>query len=187
MSQGLTVVQTARVVGGLHWVSARQFEILGLWAAEADRPDIAVSLATASRHMGWHSGDLEKLLPDSVLLEEDARSRPNTPEVDAELDAIRAIPGSIERLAVAHRVLLARVAARCVSVARIAAPHSDMPLARVMGFMLEGLRRDRDEGEALLTYLLPDVETVERINARVLEAESRLVKAGGLFPTRIDI
>lgn len=182
MSQGLTTVQTARVVGELHWATSRLFEVFGQWAGEADRPDVAVSLATSSRHLGWHAGDLEELLPDSVLLEETAVSAPHTADVADAIDAVRAIPGAVERLAVAHRVLLPRVAARCVTVERASAHHGDAPLARVLSFLLADLRRDRDDGEALLGRLLADVAAVEQANARVLEAESRLVAAGGLLP-----
>jgi hypothetical protein len=186
VEQGLTAVQSARVVGELHWATARLFEVLGQWAGEADRPDVAVSMATASRHLGWHAGDLAELLPDSVLLDGVARTEPHEPGVADAVDAIRAIPGSVERLAVAHRVLLARLAARCVAVERASAGHNDAALARVLAFFLADLRRDRDDGEALLGRLLVDVSSVERVNARVLEAESRLVAAGGLLPTRID-
>lgn len=186
MNEGLTVAQTAHVVGGLHWVSTRLFEVLGIWAGEADRPDIAVSMATSSRHLGWHASDLAELLPESVLLEGIAQSAPHDPGVDAALEAIRAIPGSIERLAIAHRVLLARVAARCVAVERAAAAESDEALARVLSFLLADLRRDRDAGEALLGQLLIDVSMVEQVNGALLEAESRLVAVNGLLPVRID-
>lgn len=185
MHQGLTAVQTAQVVGELHWIVSRLFEVIGGWAGEADRPDIAVSMATSSRHLGWHAGDLEELLPDSTLLQDDIVRGPHAPEVAAALDAIRVIPGSIEQLAVTHRVLLPRVAARCVSVERASGNHSDAALARALSFLLADLRRDRDDGEALLGRLLTDVETVEQANARVLEAESRLVEAGGLLPIGI--
>ena len=122
MANGLSIVQTARTIGGLHWACNRTFEVLGLWAGEAERPDIAVSLATASRHIGWHASDLEKLLPDSVLLEDEAVSRPHSPEIDEALEAIRAVPGSLERLAIAHRILLTRLAARCFAIERVAEP-----------------------------------------------------------------
>jgi hypothetical protein len=186
MNQGLTAEQTAHVVGGLHWATSRLFGVLGLWATEADRADIAVSMATSSRHLGWHSSDLADLLPDSVLIDGTAESEPHAPEVDAAVDAIRAIPGSVERLAVAHRVLLARVAARCVAIERAAGVHSDASLQRVLTFLLADLHRDRDDGEALLCRVLTDVNLVEAANARVLEAESRLVAVGGLLPVRID-
>ena len=186
MQEGLTTVQTARAVGSLHWATSRLFGVIGLWAGEADRPDIAVSMATASRHMGWHADDLLQLMPDSELLQDEAQSKPHAPGVDAAVEAIRAIPGSVERLAVVHRVLLARIAARCVTIHRLAAPHADAPLVRVVTFMLTDLRRDRDDGEALLTRLLSDVAIVESAGGRVLEAESRLVAAGGLLPLRLD-
>ncbi len=180
MNQGLTTVQTARVVGELQWSAERLFGILTTWASEADRSAIAVVLATSGRHLGWHAADLGELMPDSTLLADEVVVPPR-PALDAALDAIRAIPGSVERLAVAHRVLLARMAARCVAVTHRAAPHADAALLRQVEFCLTDLRRDRDEGEMLLVGLLTDTETVERVGRRVVEAEARLVAAGGLF------
>lgn len=186
VGQGLTTVQAAEIAGGLHWASARLFEILGAWAGDAERSDIAVSLATASRHMGWHADDLAGLAPDSILVDDTTESPPPAAIVGA-LEAVRATSGSLEQLAIAHRVLLARLAARCVAVERMTAPHADAPLARVVGFLLTDLRRDRDEGEALLERLLVDVASVERVGAVVVDAERRLVEAGGLVPITITL
>lgn len=179
---GLTTVQTAHVVGALQWTTGRLFEMLGHWAGESDRPDIAVALATTSRHLGWHHGDLAELMPDSVLLADETEVRPHAPEVAHALDAIAAIGGSVEQLAIAHRVLLARLAAHCAGVGRVTSLQADASLARVVEFLLADLRRDRDESEGLLGLLLHDVAMVEQVNAAVLEAETRLVSAGGLFP-----
>lgn len=179
---GLTTVQTAHVVGALQWTTGRLFEMLGQWAGDADRPDVAVALATTSRHLGWHHGDIVELMPDSVLIADETEVRPHAPEIAHALDAIAAIGGSTERLAIAHRVLLARLAAHCSSVERATSVHADASLGRVVEFLLTDLRRDRDESEGLLGVLLHDVATVEQVNAAVLEAESRLVSAGGLFP-----
>ena len=175
-------MQTAHVVGSLQWTTGRLFEMLGQWAGDVNRPDVAVALATASRHLGWHHGDLADLMPDSVLLADETDVAPHLPEVAHALDAIAVIDGSAERLAIANRVLLARLAAHCVNVDRATSVGADANLARVLGFLLDDLRRDRDEAESLLTALLRDVDAVERVNTVVLEAESRLVAAGGLFP-----
>ncbi len=191
VSRGLTAVQTGAVARELARATARLFEILGFWAGQADRSDIAVSLATASRHMGWHADDLAGLEPDSVLIA--TETEPDTDEVDqpspidAALDSIRATPGSVERLAIAHRVLLGRLAAGCVAAERMTAPHADAPLARVIGFIQSDLRRDRDEGEALIERLVTDVPAVERVGAAVIDAERRLVAAGGLLPVTLEV
>jgi len=191
VSQGLTTVKTGEVARELAGATSRLFEILGFWAGQADRSDIAVSLATASRHMGWHADDLAGLEPDSVLLaaeteDSEPDAEPSSP-IDAALDAIRATPGSIERLAIAHRVLLGRLAAGCVAVERMTASHADAPLARVIGFIQSDLRRDRDEGEALIERLISDVAAVERVGAAVTDAERRLVAAGGLLPVTLEV
>ncbi len=155
--------------------------MLGRWAGEADRSDVAVSLATASRHMGWHADDLAALAPDSLLIDPSTPSAPSSELVSA-LDTLDENHGSIERLAITHRVLLARLASRCVAVERLATEHSDAALTRVVGFMLSDLRRDRDDGDTLLERLMVDSQTVERVGAKVVATESLIVGAGGLPP-----
>ena len=197
MSAGLTTVQTVAVADELRVATSRLFEVFGAWASEADRSDIAVSLATASRHMGWHTDDLAALVPSAEGLDPEpddaAPADPAggpTPEpgpLDAALDAIRAAPGSVARLAIAHRVLLPRLAAGCVTVERASAHHTDAPLARVVGFVLSDARRDRDEGELLLERLITDTDTVEQVGAATVDAERRLVAAGGLLPVTLAL
>ncbi|MFQ5556191.1 MAG: hypothetical protein ACE5GB_01555 [Acidimicrobiales bacterium] len=185
LTRGLTTVQTARAARGLRWAGGRLFEILGTWAGEANHPSIAVSMATASRHLGWHLEDLDELVPDSVLLADDTAFEPPD-AVGAALDAIRAIPGAPARLGVAHRVLLARMASRCVRIQRLASPHADAPFTRIVEFLLADIRRDRDDGEVLLERLLLDELAVNQVGERVVEAERRLVVAGGLFTDGLD-
>ncbi len=183
MESGFTVVESARVIEGLRWSSLRLFEILGEWAGAAQRSDIAVSLATASRHMGWHTEDLIALAPESILIDDDPSPTVRYRGLGAALDRLRVGPDPIENLAIAHRVLLARIGSRCVAVEKLAATHADAALVRVIGFMLADLRRDRDEGEALLQQLLSSPEIVRSVGSSVVEAESLIVAAGGLPPT----
>ncbi len=183
MESGFTAVESARVIEGLRWSSLRLFEILGEWASAAQRSDIAVSLATASRHMGWHAEDLTALVPDSVLIDGDPSPAIGYRRLGAALERLRAGSDSIENLAIAHRVLLTRIGSRCVAIEKLAASHSDAALLRVIGFMLTDLRRDRDEGEALLQQLLSSQEIVRSVGSSVVEAESLIVVAGGLPPS----
>ncbi len=179
MSEGFTTTESAGIVAGLAWASTRLFGLLGRWASTADRPDVAVSLATASRHMGWHADDLTALEPDSeaLLLPGDGK---RFERLAAVLDSLESGNDPVENLAIAHRVLLARVGSGCVAVEKFASAHSDAPLARVMGFMLTDLRRDRDEGETLLEQLMSDASIVRRIGSAVVNAEALIVGAGGL-------
>ncbi len=180
--QGLTVVATAAVVRDLHWVSASLFEMLVFWASEVepDRGDIAVWLSTAGRHLGDQAEDLKALMPDSVLLGELACfGAPCAESLDA-VQAIRAVPGSVVRLAIAQRVLLARLAASCESLQRLTEPHADAPLRRVVGFLLLDVRNDREAGERLLNESR-NLRISQEISEGVMEAERRLIAAGGLL------
>ena len=128
--------------------------------------------------------NLKTLMPDSVLLADMTSFTAPSSEAEEALSAIRAIPGSVVRLAIAQRVLLARLRASCESLQRLATPHADAPLLRVIGFLLLDIRNDREQGELLLGSLR-NSETNQHLNRGVMEAESHLVSAGGLVPAGV--
>jgi hypothetical protein len=199
VSQDVVTVGTSRAAIELHWAASEVFDVLGAWASESDNPSVAVSMATTSRHLSWHVADLAELIADSETESEtssgsgaesetgeevdDEPSAELHPDVAAALGSIRDIPGTVPRLGVAHRVLVPRLAVGCVLIERTAKPDAEPdPVATIAGAMLADLRRDRDDGEVLLTKLLHDIATVGRVGERVLEAERHLVAVGGLVP-----
>ena len=179
--QALTVAATATAVRGLHWASVSLFELFVSWASEVEpeRGDVAAWLSATGRHLGEQADDLKTLMPDSVLLADMTSFTDPSSEAEEALIAIRAIPGSVVRLAIAQRVLLGRLRASCESLQRLATPHADAPLLRVIGFLLLDIRNDREQGELLLGSLR-NSETNRHLNRGVMEAESHLVSAGGL-------
>ncbi len=184
--QALTVAATATAVRGLHWASSSLFELFVSWAGEVepDRGDVAAWLSATGRHLGEQADDLKSLMPDSVLLADMTSFTAPSSEAEEALSAIRAIPGSVVRLAIAQRVLLGRLRASCESLQRLAEPHADAPLLRVIGFLLLDIRNDREQGELLLGSLR-NSETNQHLNRGVMEAESHLVSAGGLVPAGV--
>ena len=182
----LTVAATATAVRGLHWASASLFELFVSWAGEVepDRGDVAAWLSATGRHLGEQADDLKTLMPDSVLLADMTSFTAPSSEAEEALIAIRAIPGSVVRLAIAQRVLLGRFRASCESLQRLATPHADAPLLRVVGFLLLDIRNDREQG-GLLLGSLRNSETNQHLNRGVMEAESHLVSAGGLVPAGV--
>ena len=181
--QALTVAATATAVRGLHWASASLFELFVSWAGEVepDRGDVAAWLSATGRHLGEQADYLKSLMPDSVLLADITGFTAPSSEAEEALSAIRSIPGSVVRLAIAQRVLLGRLRASCESLQRLATPHADAPLLRVVGFLLLDIRNDREQG-GLLLGSLRNSETNQHLNRGVMEAESHLVSAGGLVP-----
>ncbi len=184
--QALTVAATATAVRGLHWASASLFELFVSWASEVEpeRGDVAAWLSATGRHLGEQADDLKTLMPDSVLLADMTSFTAPSSEAEEALIAIRAIPGSVVRLAIAQRVLLGRLRASCESLQRLARSHADAPLLRVSGFLLLDIRNDREQGELLLGSLR-NSETNQHLNRGVMEAESHLVSAGGLVPAGV--
>ena len=186
VSQDLATVQAPRAAMDLHWASSHVFDVVGAWAGESDSPAVAVSMATTSRHLSWRVADLQELIPEPEADQDDDPPAQLHPRLAGAFDAIRAIPGTAERLGITHRVLLPRLAVECVNMERGAKPDEEPdPVVVIAGALLGDLRRDRDDGEVLLAKLIIDVAMVQKVGERVLEAERRLVEAGGLVPVSV--
>ncbi|MXW74448.1 MAG: hypothetical protein F4Y27_10840 [Acidimicrobiaceae bacterium] len=181
--QTLTVATTASVVSDLHWASTSLFELFVFWASEVepDHGDIASWLSSTGHHLGEQAQNLKGLMPDSVLLADLTDFASPSPQAEEALGAVRAIPGSVMRLAIAHRVLLAQLSNACESLQQLAKPHADAPLLRAIGFLLLDLGNDREQAELLLgSSHDPDVS--QQVDRAVMEAKSHLASAGGLVP-----
>lgn len=192
MGQDLATIHSALAVE-LNWASQQVFDVLGAWAGEVDNAAVAVSMATTSRHLSWHVADLDELMTKTEADEEisvettkegeasETEPVPLHPEVTAAFHTIRAIPGTLERLAIGHRVLLPRLAVECVLLERTTKPDEETdPVVVIASALLGDLRRDRDDGEVLLSRLIGDAATAQRVGERVVEAERRIVSCGGL-------
>ena len=181
--QTLTVATSAAVVSCLHWASSSLFELFVFWASEveSDHGDIASWLSSTGRHLGEQAQSLAGLMPDSVLLATSTGLAAPSVEAEEAFGAVRAIPGSVARLAIAQRVLLAQLSAACESLQQLARPHADAPLLRVLGFLLLDIRNDRERAELLLG-LLRDAEAGQRLDKAVSEAADHFESAGGLVP-----
>lgn len=194
MGQDVATIHSSRAVE-LHWASQQVFDVLGAWAGEVDNAAVAVSMATTSRHLSWHIADLAELISKTEAEEEigietiegdevsDAAPVPLHPDVAAALHAIRAMSGTVARLAIGHRVLLPGLAVECVILERMTKPDEETdPVVEIASALLGDLRRDRDDGEVLLARLIGDIATAQRVGESVVEAGLRLVACGGLAP-----
>ncbi|MDE0067270.1 MAG: hypothetical protein OXN44_10430 [Acidimicrobiaceae bacterium] len=182
----LTAETTAVLVSSLHWASKSLFELFVSWASEVepDRGDVASWLSSTGRHLGEQAQSLAGLMPDSVLLADSTGLAAPSVEAEEALRAVRAIPGSVVRLAIAHRVLLTQLSDACEALQQLAEPHADAPLLRVLGFLLLDIANDRERAELLLgSFRGP--ETDPRLDEAVSEVENRLASAGGLVPAGV--
>lgn len=184
--RALTAAATATAVRGLHWAAASLFELFVFWAGEVEsgQGEVASWLSSTGRHLGEQAQNLQGLMPDSVLLADLISFASPSSEAEEALKAIRAIPGSAVRLAIAQRVLLAQLSAACESLQQLAEPHADAPLLRAVGFLLLDMRNDREQGELLLGSLRSS-KIGRQLNGGVTEAETHLVSAGGLVPRSV--
>lgn len=183
----LTAATTATVVRDLHWACESLFELFVQWASEVDSDggDVAVWFSVTGRHLESQAEDLKALMPDSVLLGELTGFGAPSAASSSAVEAIRAIPDSVARLAIAQRVLLAQLGASCDSLRQVATPHADAPLLRRVEFLLVDLRNDLEAGRLLLERRLEELSDTsigEEISAAATEVKGQLVAAHGLVP-----
>ncbi|MCY3851497.1 MAG: hypothetical protein OXF75_11995 [Acidimicrobiaceae bacterium] len=179
----LTAAATATVVSDLHWASTSLFQLFVFWASEVepDHGEIASWLSSTGRHLGEQAQSLKGMMPDSVLLADLTDFASPSPQAEEALGAVRSIRGSVVRLAIAQRVLLAQLSTACESLQQLATPHADAPLLRAIGFLLLDLGNDRERAERLFGSS-HDPEVAQQLDRAVMEAENHLASAGGLVP-----
>ena len=220
VGRGYTVVQTAQLVAAMRWLTERLFEITGAWAVEvaaassdgdsidsaagfgdvgADAPTdvaaVAVWLAAVSRCLGSHREALDELQPDSVLLDIYRVPAPPSAVVCAALDEVSAASlGWLERTEMVLNVFLSELMEVCDEIERVAAPHCDGALIRVVRKLRLDLSIDHASGSKLR---LPDRSDSgprthsadsDGMIARVIGviSENRLVSRAVLCPETSD-
>lgn len=191
MSPGYSAVQTARLVSALRWVCGRLSEIVGVWASEAaaaaDGGDhtgedsvgggataAAVEMLVLSRRLASHREVLDGLQPDSERLASWRQAAPGDPSLAGAIDEIAALPGPLERLAVAREVLVPQLLDAYRSIGEHAAPHCDAALASAV----RALRHDLDRGAAAAGAGQPSAAEAGRAT-RAAEVADRVLAAAG--------
>lgn len=176
----LDLQAAARRAGAARWLDARLFEILGGWVASVPEPEAKMAFATQAAHHGWHATLWDERLPTLHGVEPASWIAP-APGAEPAVAALAQTTGTIERLAVVHRVVLPRLVAAHVSHLDTASPVSDGPTIRTLRLVLQDEREDREAGERLLQQLLASRADVERAAAAQVAVEALLAEAGPLL------
>ena len=109
-----TAVGLAARLGAYCWAEQQLFALLGGWIAEIPEPDVKLAVAEHADHAAWRAQRWYELLPgappgpDALVVAPagvDARRWPTARQVASGPDR------TVEKLAVAYRVLLPRLAA----------------------------------------------------------------------------
>ncbi|MCU0311394.1 MAG: hypothetical protein MUE36_10685 [Acidimicrobiales bacterium] len=171
---------TVERLGRYCWAEQELFALLGGWAPEIPEHDVAALVAEQAEHAAWRAERWFELLPGA----------PGTGLVVAPegLDdlgdrARQAADGptrTVEKLAVAYRLLAPRLVAAYVAHLGWATPHREAAARRLLGIAVADLTGDLVEGERLLQALATGPDAVSRVAAAVGPLERAVVVAGGI-------
>ena len=179
---GYTIVQTAQLVSAMRWLTARLFEITGVWAADAavafggsaaipvgvgvgeagadevvDASAVAVWLAAVSRCLGSHLEVLDGLQPDSVFLDVYCAPTPPAAAIGDALDEVFSDHmGWARRVEIILDVFLPKLMEVCDGIERVAAPHCDGALIRAARKLRLDLSLDHTVGSRLSSSIRSD-------------------------------
>lgn len=164
---------TARQAGSARWLDARLFEILGGWVATIPEPEVKIAVAVQSHHHGWHATLWGERLPTLHHVDPASWVAP-APGMEAAMDWLAGVTGTIERLVGVSRVLLPRMSAGHTRHLDAASPVADGPTIRTLRQVLSDETQDQQTGLHLLDGLAVTPADIDRATAFQAAWESRL-------------
>jgi hypothetical protein len=143
------VMSTVQRVGHAVWTERRLFEALGGWVRSTDDPATKVALATQSRHHAWRADQLASLLSTFGGTDAQQLTTPVDGAVAAALVACADAPTATRLATVAD--LTAALVAEYEALRDEATEASGAPARRMIGIVVEDLRRDRQVLDGVLS------------------------------------
>jgi hypothetical protein len=182
----LTLVESARLIGGYRWVELRLFEILGSWVITETEPEARLLFDIQSGHHAWHAQlwgerlpEVEGVVePDLVTVAPDE----GTEELLATLGGVEGGAGTLVRLVALARVVLPRVVCGYGYLERAVAV-SDAPVVRALRLAMRDDIEDWQAVELIVQSLIRRPNDVAVVTAHQQRLEALVVGSGpGLVP-----
>lgn len=181
-----TAVGLASRIGACCWAEQQVFALLGGWAQEVPEPDVKLALSEHADHAAWRAQRWHELLPtappgpDALVVAPDGVAA----ALAAAAEVGTGVARTAEKLAVAHRVLLAGLAASLRAHLDWSPGVSEPAVGRVLAIALDDVLTDWSSGERLLQAMTAGPEGAEalrRAGAAQAAVEAPLAAAGGLL------
>ena len=179
-----SLADLAARLGRLRYVELRLFEVMGDWVASTPEPPAKLLLAEQCYHHAWHAQLWAERFPQGYGHDVEEAAAAGADELDAWLDELAGLQGTVARLAGLHRVVIPRLAVTYRGWLEGADRVADGPLLRWLQFASADETADWQRGEQLLQYLLVNQESVDAAVAAQVRVESSVVAHGGLWGRR---
>ena len=178
----LDAARVAARIGAYCWVEQQLFSLFGGWVVDIAEPDAKALVAEHAEHAGWRAQRWFELLPTAAP-GADALVVAPSGMADALVRAADEGNGSertVEKLAIAHRALGARLLAAYTAHLDWAPSVSEAAIRRTLAIAGADLAADGRHGERLLQALT--VAPGDRARARLAAAavDEAVASAGGV-------
>jgi hypothetical protein len=181
-----TALGLAARLGACCWAEQQVFALLGGWVQEVLEPDVKLALSEHADHAAWRAQRWHELLPtappgpDALVVAPAGVAAALVAAAEAGAGPER----TVEKLAVAHRVLLAGLAASLRAHLDWSPAVSEPAVGRVLAIALDDVLTDWSSGERLLQAMTAGPEGAEallRAHTAQAAVEAPLAAAGGLL------
>ncbi len=177
-----TALGLAARLGAYCWAEQRLFALLGGWITEIPEPDVKLAVAEHADHAAWRAQRWYELLPTAPPGADALVVAP--PGVNTAVDVAAALAAgpdrTLEKLAIAYRVLVPRLAAALRAHLDWSPAVSEPAVGRLLVIALDDLGTDWVAGERLVQALAGGAEALGRVAAAQAAGEAPLAAAGGL-------
>jgi hypothetical protein len=189
-SPGLTLVDSARIIGGYRWIEARLFEVLGSWVTTETVHEARLLFDIQSQLHAWHSELWAERLPsvEGVSDPESVTVAPNegVEQLVSELGGSHDGEfgsGTLVRLVGLARVVLPRLLSGYLRHQRLAVPASDAPVIRALRLTIGDEIEAWQQTELMVQGLIRRPHDVAVVTAYQQHLESLIAGSGpGLVP-----
>ena len=188
----LTLIESARLLGGYRWVEFRLFEVLGSWVTTETDPEARLLFDVQSRHHAWHAQLWAERIPEvEGVVDPDlvtVAPEEGTDELLATLGGVQASEeggggGTLLRLVGLARVVSPRLVSGYVHHLRRATAVSDGPVIRALRLSLRDETEAWQAVELMIQGLIRRPHDVAVVTAHQQRLEALVVGNGpGLVP-----
>jgi hypothetical protein len=140
---------------------------------------VKLVVAEHADHAAWRARRWHELLPSAPPGPDALVSGPSA--VAEAVAGAAAATGTVERLAIAHRVLVPRLVAALAAHRDWSSPVTEPAVGRVLALCLGDLAADWAVGERALQALTGSADALDRAHAAAAGLEAAVVAAGGLL------
>ncbi len=177
----VTLAETARRVGRMHWVERRCFEVVGGWVATSADPAVKALFAAQCYHHAWHADVLVERFPTGYGHDLDQASTPGGSGLTAFFDGLAEPAADAVLVARYARVLLPAKVSAYTAWQDELAPLTDGSIDRWLTIVLTDEVADWRRALALGDTLVKKRETLDAIAVQLVTSQSLLWVAGGLL------